>query len=370
MEKKRTPLYEEHIRLGGKIIDYAGWKLPIQYEGLLVEHNSVRNEAGLFDVSHMGYIEVEGKDAQAFLDYMVTNDISQLEESQIAYSFMCYESGYVVDDLLVYKISREKFFLIVNASNIEKDFEWILKNKASFQVSIENKSDEKAIIALQGPRAEEILQRLTDTDLGHIKFFYLREKLAIDSRVVTLSRTGYTGEDGFEIYVDKQDAARLWRTILEAGEGQIKPAGLGARDTLRFEAGLPLYGNEISENINPLEAGFKYFVKLEKKSDFIGKESLIKQYEQGLTRTIVGIELLDRGIPREGYEVYKDGEKIGHITTGYMSPSLNKSIGNALIDIKHKKMGNELDILIRKKLVKAKIISKNFLREEKKKIIK
>ncbi|OLS02107.1 glycine cleavage system aminomethyltransferase GcvT [Tissierella creatinophila] len=366
MDGKKTRLYEEHKNLGAKIVNYAGWEMPVQYEGLVQEHNAVRNEAGLFDVSHMGNISVKGKDALPFLDYVMTNDISKLNEHQIVYTFMCYPEGGVVEDLLVYKTNDEEFNLIVNAANIDKDWDWINEQKKDFDVELENLSPETAIIAIQGPKAQEILQKLTETKLDDVKFFYFKDDVEIDGvKTKMISRTGYTGENGFEIYLTNDDVVKVWNSLLEAGKEEgLKPTGLGCRDTLRFEAMLPLYGQELSKDISPLEAGLKFFVKLNKESDFIGKKALQAQADGGLERTLVGFELLGRGIPREGYEVYKNGEKIGHVTTGYMSPTLNKNIGNALIKISEKELGNEIDIMIRKKPVKAKIISKNFLKNK------
>lgn len=363
MDGKRTPLYKEHKSLKGKIVNYAGWLLPVQYEGLIPEHNAVRNAAGIFDVSHMGTIFVSGKDSKAYLDYLMTNDISKLKLNQIVYTFMCYPDGGVVDDLLVYKYDEDRYFLVVNAANLDKDYQWILDNMGTYEVELDNASDRICILALQGPSAERILQSLTDYDLSQLKFFYFDEKIQVDGIEVMISRTGYTGEDGFEIFVDNENVVKLWKRILKVGgDLGLKPAGLGCRDTLRFEAALPLYGNELSKDITPLEAGFKFFVKLKKESDFIGKDILNKQWEDGLERTLVGFELLERGIPREGYEIYKGEEKIGHVTTGYMSPTLNKSIGNALIASKYAELGNDIEVLIRKKKVKAKIINKNFLK--------
>jgi glycine cleavage system T protein (aminomethyltransferase) len=365
MAEKKTPLYNEHVDLGGKVVDYAGWLLPIQYEGLVPEHHAVRNEAGIFDVSHMGAVDITGKDAEKFIDYLMTNDISKLEEHQVAYTFMCYEDGGVVDDLLVYKYNNEKFFLVVNAANVDKDFEWMKQHSKDFDLKLENVSDNTSILAVQGPLAQEILQKMTDEDLSSIKFFYFKEDVKISGVSVMISRTGYTGEDGFEIYAKPEDAPKLWNEILQQGkEKGIKPTGLGSRDTLRFEAGLPLYGQEISKEINPLEAGFKYFVKLKKDSDFIGKDALAKQWEDGIKRKLVGFELIGRGIPRAGYEIYKDDKKIGHVTTGYMSPTLGKSIGNALIDMEYTELGEEIDIMIRNKPAKAKIIKKAFLKNK------
>lgn len=364
MVAKKTPLYNEHESLGGKLVDYAGWLLPIQYEGLVPEHNAVRNQAGIFDVSHMGSVNITGKDAEKFIEYLMTNDISKIEENQIAYTFMCYEDGGVVDDLLVYKYNSEKILLIVNASNLDKDLKWMEDHSKDFQVEIENISENTSILAVQGPMAQKILQKMTNEDLDSIKFFYFKEDVEISDVKVLMSRTGYTGEDGFEIYVKPEDVVKLWDEILLQGKEEgIKPTGLGSRDTLRFEAGLPLYGQELSKDINPLEAGFKYFVKLKKEADFIGKDALTKIWDEGLKRKLVGFELMGRGIPRAGYDVYKDGKKIGHVTTGYMSPTLGKSIGNALVDVEYAELGQEIDIMIRNKPVKAKTIKKAFLKK-------
>ena len=314
MVAKKTPLYDEHVRLGGKIVEYAGWFLPVQYEGLIPEHEAVRNAAGIFDVSHMGQIVVKGKDALAYLQYLCTNDISKVEKNQTIYTMFCYPDGGVVDDFLIYKLEDDEYILVVNAANTDKDFKWMIDNKKDFNIIIENKSDQIGEVAIQGPNSEKILQKLTDFDLSSIKPFYFEPKVDMLGIECMVSRTGYTGEDGFEIYAPAEDIVKIWNALLEKGkEDGLKPCGLGCRDTLRFEAGMPLYGNEISEDINPLEGGLKFFVKFEKEEDFIGKEALKKQWDEGLTRKVVGFELLGRGIPREGYEVHKDGKKIGHV---------------------------------------------------------
>lgn len=366
MDAKRTPLYDEHVKVGGKIVDYAGWALPVQYEGqgLVVEHEAVRNAAGMFDVSHMGEIKITGKESTKFLDYLLTNDISKMVDTQIIYTFMTYENGGVVDDLLVYKFNDEHYLLVVNAANVDKDYDWIFKQKGDFDVVVDNISDEIGEVALQGPLAQKILQKLTDFNLESVKFFHLADNVDINGVKCLISRTGYTGEDGFEIYTDNEGIVKVWRDILEAGKEEgVKPTGLGCRDTLRFEAALPLYGHEISQDINPIEGDFKFFVKLKKESDFIGKEALNKYFNDGIKRKLVGFELIGRGIPREGYEVFKDGEKIGHVTTGYLSPTLKKNIGNALIDAEYTDIGTELDIIIRNKPVKAVIIDRRFLKK-------
>jgi aminomethyltransferase len=364
---KRTPLYNIYNEYGGKIVDFAGWEMPIQFEGIIFEHEAVRHHAGLFDVSHMGEVEVKGVDAFKFVQNLVTNDVEVLENNQILYTFMCYANGGVVDDLLVYKFSNEHFYLVINAGNIDKDFQWMLDNKGLYNVEITNISGEVAEIAIQGPKAQKILQKITGMDLDEIKFFYLKQDVLVDGVKCLISRTGYTGEDGFEVYASVGDIEKLWRKLLIVGEEEgLKPAGLGARDTLRFEACLPLYGNELSEDITPLEAGFGYFVKLQK-NNFIGKDALLKQKEEGLKRKLVGFEMKDRGIPRHGYAVTMLGEKIGMVTTGYSSPTLKKNIGLALIDANYSDLGTQIEIVIRNKSLKAEIISKKFYKKNYKK---
>ncbi|WP_026478871.1 glycine cleavage system aminomethyltransferase GcvT [Alkaliphilus transvaalensis] len=366
-EPRKTSLFDVHKNHGGKIIDFSGWSLPVEYDGISAEHEAVRTAAGLFDVSHMGEVEVSGKNAFEFVQYLVTNDISVLEDNQIIYTFMCYPHGGIVDDLLVYRFNKDHYYLVINASNVDKDYQWMLENAKEFEVELKNVSDEVSEMALQGPKAEEILQKLTGTNLSEIKFFYCKRDVNVAGANCMISRTGYTGEDGFEIYLNHRDAVKVWDAIIEAGkEYGIKPAGLGARDTLRFEATLPLYGNEINEDITPLEAGFGMFVKLNK-DNFIGKEALAKQKEEGLKRKIVGFEMIDKGIPRHGYPVVADGKEIGFVTTGYLSPTLNKYIGLALVETAYTELGTQLEIQVRKRLMKANVISKRFLQKNYKK---
>lgn len=362
MDGRKTPLYDEHVKLGGKIVNYAGWLLPVQYEGLIPEHEAVRNKAGLFDVSHMGAVKVSGKEAEKFLDYLLTNDISKMADEQVIYTFMCYPDGGVVDDLLTYKFGENEYFLVINAANVEKDYDWIVEQQKGFDVTTANESDETSILALQGPEAVNILQKLVDIDLSQIKPFYLKRDVVVAGVNCMISRTGYTGEDGFEIYVDNEGVHKIWAELMTVGEDfGLKPTGLGCRDTLRFEATLPLYGQEISDKISPLEGGLKFFVKLKKESDFIGKEALVKANDEGLKRKMVGFEMVGRGIPRDGYEIQKDGKVIGHVTTGYMSPTLKKSIGNALLEAGEAEIGNEIDIIIRNKPAKAVVRDRKFL---------
>ena len=305
---KKTSLYENHIKAGGKIIDFGGWALPVQYSGIIEEHRRVRSVAGLFDVSHMGEITVKGADAGTFLQYMVTNDISRLKEYRIIYSHMCYPDGGVVDDLLIYKYGDDDYLVIVNAANTQKDFEWMRKNVKG-RVRVQNVSESFAQLALQGPKAETILQKMTGFALNTLPFFYFKPDVEIGGFSVMVSRSGYTGEDGFEIYAPPEHAPKLWEKILEAGRDEgLVPVGLGARDTLRFEAGLPLYGQEISKDITPLEAGLGQFVKLDKDT-FIGKDALKKQKENGLKRRLAGFEMTGPGIPRSHFDVQAGGEK-------------------------------------------------------------
>ncbi len=365
MELKRTPLIAMHQKYQGKLIDFGGWELPVQYEGIIKEHQMVRQKAGLFDVSHMGEIDVVGKGAEDFVQYLVTNNIKTLAEKQVMYCLMCYPSGGVVDDLLVYKYSTEHYLLVVNASNSDKDFEWIKQNcPAGIEVS--NVSDKYAQLAIQGPKAQEILQKITDTDLETIKFFFFKPGVSISGVDSLVSRTGYTGEDGFEIYVSPEQASQVWEEILQAGGEDIAPIGLGARDTLRFEAKLPLYGQEIDQDISPLQAKLGFFVKLDN-DDFIGKEALRQEKENQPARTQVEFYMLGKGIPRSHYDVQKDGKKIGWVTSGGYSPTLEKNIGLAIIERQYNNTGELIDIMIRDKPVQAQIAEGIFYRKQTKK---
>ncbi|MHB1315718.1 MAG: glycine cleavage system aminomethyltransferase GcvT [Christensenellales bacterium] len=352
---KKTPLYEDHLKLNGKIIEFGGWALPVQYKGIMEEHQQVRNYAGLFDVSHMGEITVKGRDAEGFLQKMVTNDISAAKDFQIVYSPVCYPNGGVVDDLLVYRFHREFYLLVVNASNTDKDFEWLSQHVFG-DVSVENVSDSYAQLALQGPKAQKILQKMSNSSLDEIRFYHFLPDVKINGLSMIVSRTGYTGEDGFELYLPPEHASAIWNAILSAGsEEGLMPIGLGARDTLRFEAALPLYGHEISAEISPLEAGLGKFVKLNKE-DFIGKEALGEQSRAGLHRKLAGFEMTQPGIPRGGYEVWAKGSQIGFVTTGSYAPTLQKSIGMALVSAQFAEAGSLFEIIIRGKPVQAKVV--------------
>ena len=357
---KKTPLYEKHVALGGRIVDFLGWALPVQYSGIVEEHLAVRSAAGLFDVSHMGEIEVKGKDALNFINYIVTNDVSRLVPGKIMYSPMCYEHGGVVDDILIYMNNEDNLLLVVNAGNKDKDYQWILDKSKDFDVNVLDVSDSYAQIALQGPKAEGILQKLTDTPLEDLKFYTFDGEVLVDGAKVLLSRTGYTGEDGFELYLSPSDAGHIWDKLLETGKEEgLLPAGLGARDTLRFEASLPLYGQELSEEITPLEAGLGFFVKLNKE-DFIGKPSLLEQKEKGLKRKIVGLEMIEKGVPRHGYEVRSQGKAIGTITSGSFAPYLEKYLALALLDINYTEMGQEVYVNIRGRERLAEVVETPF----------
>lgn len=355
---KKTPLYEKHKALGAKLIDFGGWALPVQYTGIIEEHKQVRSAAGLFDVSHMGEITVKGEGAQDFLQLMMTNNIRKAANGQIVYTPMCYPNGGVVDDLLVYKRSANDFLLVVNASNTDKDFDW-LKKHCPEDVLLENVSSQYVQLAIQGPKAESILQKICDAQLNEIKFYHFKDDVNVGGISSLVSRTGYTGEDGFEVYADAENSEQLWNALLEAGEGELKPIGLGARDTLRFEVALPLYGHELSADITPVEAGIGFFVKLDK-GEFFGSDIIVEQKVNGAKRKIVGFEMVERGVPRSHYTVAKDGNEIGFVTSGSFSPSLNKTLGMALISKEYAEPGTEIEIVIRNKPVIAKVIKKPF----------
>ncbi|MGE8204493.1 glycine cleavage system aminomethyltransferase GcvT [Heyndrickxia sp. NPDC080065] len=366
-ELKRTPLYEIYKEYGGKTIDFGGWDLPVQFSSIKEEHEAVRTRAGLFDVSHMGEITVKGKDSTSYLQKMMTNDISKVQNGGAQYTAMCYPNGGTIDDLLVYKYADDDYLLVVNASNIEKDFSW-LNEHLEGEVGVENISDHIGQLALQGPLAENILQKLSkDKNLDDIKFFKFDAHVNLNGKDVLISRTGYTGEDGFEIYCKAEDTVSLWNEILTAGKEEgILPCGLGARDTLRFEATLPLYGQELTADISPLEAGIGFAVKTTKEADFIGKQVLKEQKENGLSRKLVGIEMIDRGIPRHGYKILSGNDEIGLITTGTQSPTLKKNIGLGIVDIQFAELDQQVEIEIRNKRLKAKVISTPFYKRPKK----
>ncbi|HJH11099.1 MAG TPA: glycine cleavage system aminomethyltransferase GcvT [Metalysinibacillus jejuensis] len=359
---KRTPLYDSYATHGAKTIDFGGWDLPVQFSSIKEEHDAVRNRAGLFDVSHMGEIVVTGKDALPYLQYLLTNDIAKIAVNQAQYTAMCYEDGGVVDDLLTYKLGEDHYLLVVNAANTAKDFDWMLEAKGNFAVDIQNVSANYGQIALQGPLAEQVLQRLTAQDLSKITFFRFAQDVEVAGYPVLVSRSGYTGEDGFEIYGAPEAIVALWDKIL--AEEEVVPAGLGARDTLRFESGLPLYGQEMSADISPLEAGIGFAVKLTKEADFIGKDALIA-IKENQPRKIIGIEMIDKGIPRTGYKLFKDDKEIGVVTTGTQSPMTKRNIGNALVDTAYAVLDEVYEIEIRNKRLQVKTVATPFYTRKK-----
>jgi aminomethyltransferase len=360
---KKTPLYPVYAKYGAKTIDFGGWDLPVQFTSIQQEHHAVRTQAGLFDVSHMGEFLVTGTEAANFLQYMTTNNIADLEPGQAHYTFMCYTDGGVVDDLLVYRKSADEFMLVVNASNREKDWEWLQKH-AEGDVQLSDISDETALIALQGPRAVELLKRVTDAPVEALKGFRFLADIEVCGLPALVSRTGYTGEDGFELYLASEDAPELWERLLEVGEPEgLTAAGLGARDTLRFEAKLPLYGQELSAQITPIEAGLGFFVKTDK-GDFLGREVLAEQKSSGAPRKLVGIEMIDRGIPRSHYPVYADNNLIGEVTTGTQSPTFKTNVGLVLINKEYAAMDQEVEVEIRGKRLKAKVVKTPFYKKK------
>lgn len=358
---KRTPLFEVYSDYGAKTIDFGGWELPVQFSGIKQEHEVVRTKVGLFDVSHMGEFEVKGSESLAFLQKMLTNDISKIKVGGAQYNVMCYENGGTVDDLIVYKKDENDYLLCVNAGNIDKDFEW-LQSHLIDGVELVNVSDEYAQLALQGPLSEKVLQKLVEnSDLSEIGYFQFLTNVNVNGIEALVSRTGYTGEDGFEIYCRSEEGPKLWRQLLQAGQEEgIMPIGLGARDTLRFEAKLPLYGQELSADITPIEAGLGFAVKTDKPVDFIGKAVLAEQKANGASRKLVGIEMIDRGIPRHGYKVYSGEKEIGEVTTGTQSPTLKKNVGLALLDKPFTELGIEVEVEIRSKRIKAVVTATPF----------
>lgn len=342
------------------MIEFGGWLMPVQYSGIIEEHKAVRNAAGLFDLSHMGEFEVRGEDALDFLQYVTTNDVSKLEVGQAQYNLLCYPNGGVVDDLIIYRLP-DRYYLVVNASNIEKDFDWLNQHKAVKTPAVEllNVSEQTTLISIQGPRAVEILQPLVDMNLDEIVYYHAIETKVQDVPVI-LARTGYTGEDGFELFFDRGYSERLWILLMGAGKDKnLVPIGLGARDTLRLEAKMALYGNDISAETNPLEAGLGWVVKFDK-GDFVGKEALFKVKEQGLTRKLVGFEVTGKGIARHGYSVAKNNQVVGSVTSGAPTPTVGKNIGLAYVPTELSKIGSTIEIVVRDRPVEAQIVKTPF----------
>jgi aminomethyltransferase len=357
-ELRRTPLYDEHKALGARIVDFAGWEMPVQYSGIKAEHEAVRNRVGLFDVSHMGEAVFRGPDAEEAVQRLVTRDVGRLDEGQAGYSAVCYEDGGTVDDVIVYR-RPDDFLVVVNASNREKDLEHFKDNVEDLNVEVADESDAWALLALQGPEAADILQNLTDADLSGLKPFRFVEGEVAGART-TISRTGYTGEDGFELYLSPDDAPRVWRELLEAG---ATPAGLGARDTLRLEAGMCLYGNELDPETTPLEAGIGFAVHLDKEQEFIGQEPLRQEKEEGLRKKLVGFEVEGRGIARHDYPARVGEEDVGRVTSGTLSPTLGKAIGLALVS---PAVEDRFEVVIRDRPVEVRTVPLPFYKRQKK----
>ena len=358
----KTGLHERHVALGALMSPFGGFDMPIQYSSIVEEHNAVRNNVGVFDVSHMGEVRIKGKDAYKYVSHIFCNDVTGAPDGQIFYGMMCYENGGVVDDLLVYKVNEEEYFLVINASNIDKDFAWIQKNAEGYDVTVENQSDYYGEVAVQGPKAEAILIKLLNFPLDEIAFYNFKT-FAINGEDVIISRTGYTGEDGFEVYGSHDFTRKIWDMLMKEG---VAPCGLGCRDTLRFEVGLPLYGHELTADITPIEASLSMFARLEK-PEFIGKEALEKQKAEGVTRRIVGIELEGKAVPRQGYPVEVNGEVVGEVTTGYNSISTGKSVAMAMVKKEYAKLGTPVEIRIRKKTFPGIVVKKRFYEKNYKK---
>lgn len=355
---KKTCLYDSHVALGAKMSPFAGYMMPIQYSGITQEHLAVREKVGMFDVSHMGEIFVSGADALRFLNHVFTNDLSNMAAGEALYGMMLYPDGGTVDDLIIYRTFEEGTYLaVVNASNVDKDYEWMLSHADGFDVRIDNQSDAWGQIAVQGPDSERVLVEILGLECASGIAFYHYEEAKWEGARILVSRTGYTGEDGFELYTDVPSTLKIWNKLLEAG---VTPCGLGCRDTLRFEAGLPLYGDELSESISPVTAGLSMFCKLDKE-EFIGKEAIAQQKAEGTPEKLVGIEIEDKAIPRAGYPVeLEDGTQVGVVTTGYHSISLNRSICFALVAREYSALGTPLYVRIRKKTFPGKVVKKRF----------
>ena len=352
MENKRTCLYDKHVKQGALISPFGGFDMPIQYSTIIDEHQAVRTDCGVFDVSHMGEVTVKGADAERYVQHIFTNDVSKIDAGQILYGMMLYDNGGTVDDLLVYKMAENDFLLVINAANIDKDWEWMQKQSEGFNIELLNRSEDYGQIAVQGPNAETVVEEVLGIACKELTFYTVK---TIGDVIV--SRTGYTGEDGFEIYASHNYICGCWDKLMESG--RCKPCGLGCRDTLRFEVGLPLYGDELSADISPVMAGLSMFCKLDKE-EFVGKNALVDQKTNGVAQKLVGIELEGKAIPRHGYTVLKDGEPVGEVTTGYHSISTDKSVCMALVKAEYGKLGTPLEVQIRKKTFPGVVVKKRF----------
>jgi len=354
---KKTCLHEQHTAQGALMSPFGGFDMPISYEGIEAEHRAVRNTVGVFDVSHMGEVLITGNQATSFVNYIFTGDVAPLEPGKVIYGMMLNDNGGVVDDLLVYKRSDNEYFLVINAANIDKDVAWIKSHAEKFDVIVDDQCDFWAELAIQGPDAEKTIADVLDIDGSDLSFYTFKDIKADDGSPMLLSRTGYTGEDGFELYAMPNVIVSMWQKLMAAG---VAPCGLGCRDTLRFEAGLPLYGDELTDTITPLEAGLGMFAKVDKEG-FIGREALVTQKAEGVKQKVVGLEVEGRAIPRHGYDVLDtDGNKVGEITTGYHSITLDQNLAMALIDSRFAALGTPLQVQVRKKIFPATVIKKRF----------
>jgi aminomethyltransferase len=362
---KRTPLYDAHVSIGARMVAFAGWEMPVQYTGPVQEHVAVREAAGLFDVSHMGEIEVQGQGALDLIQRLTTNDAAKLEDNQVQYSVLTNEQAGVIDDLLVYRINEKYFLLVVNAANTQRDFEWIQRHAESSEVKVHDTSSGYALLALQGPRSERILQELADHMLDRIPYYWF-QRVRVDGVEARVSRTGYTGEDGFEILCSPGEARHVWNRLLVTGRDQgLVPCGLAARNTLRLEAAFRLHGNDMDEATTPLEAGLGWLVKLGK-GDFVGKAVLEKQQREGLKRRLVGFEVLDRAPARDGYPVVVAGREVGKVTSGSPAPFLKKNIGFASVPVEYSEVGTELFVVVRGRQVPARVVQTPFYKRGRK----
>ncbi|MFX1573033.1 MAG: glycine cleavage system aminomethyltransferase GcvT [Promethearchaeota archaeon] len=355
---KKTQFYEEHVKLGARMVEFANFYMPVQYESIVKEHNAVRTNAGVFDISHMGEFILKGNDVIPFLQYMMINDLNLLELLKGQYSCMCYENGTVVDDLVYYEENEDLFRMIVNAANIEKDLKWLNTHIKNQDVKISNLSNERSRLAFQGPKTDSLLQPLVDVDLAKIDRFYFTHCKLKDIPIF-IARTGYTGERGFELSFENKYAKKIWNMLVEIS---ATPAGLGARDSLRLEACYSLYGHEISDSITPIEAGLNWLVKPKEGLDYMGKDVLLTQKSEGTERTLVGLNLLDKGIMRENYKIFKDGNEIGYITSGGYSPTLKKTIGLGLVKSQYNEVGTKLEVEIRNKFLRGVVVQTPFYR--------
>lgn len=361
---KKTCLHDKHVELGALMSPFGGFDMPIQYEGIVEEHNAVRNACGVFDVSHMGEFTVRGDDAERFVNHIFTNDVTQLAVGGCMYGMMLNEAGGTVDDLLVYRLGRDEFLLVVNASNIDKDYDWVSRHAGEFNVKLENRSEDCGELAIQGPDAEKVMKEVLELDCSDLTFYTFKE-MELNGEKILVSRTGYTGEDGFEIYASHHMTRVFWDELIKSD--RCKPCGLGCRDTLRFEVGLPLYGDELGDDISPLEASLGIFVKTDKE-DFIGRQAILRQKEEGVKRKLVGLEIKDKAIARHGAEVLdQDDNVIGFVTTGYRGISTDRSIAIALIDSNFAARDTELKVRVRRKVFPAVVVPKKFYKKSYKK---